>query len=417
MEREDKGMKRIWNDKIADRLYQNKGFIILTLVGVVLLTLLFTVAPFRVFMARSILSGKISFFVLFYTAGIITTVFLSWLYGGKKTLVFVTILWNFEILFLISYRDNWEHAVELVNILAFFILYWIESPSDRRERLLREELAMANMVALNNKMNRTVERAVAASKNTLQELELTWESHSRSFIHRLKNRFSQFRESDLSLKDQDDLLVMVYDEVVKPFEGMILEEVGKLAETSAQQVVPLSVPVLFQELYRLIPRTVTESRAYRFLYRELPADLDNPALICETSLRILYNEILFNLITNSARAIALQKDRCREEGRSFAGRIEVSFAKAGQGKQDLLMIAVRDNGGGFPRDVLSEVYTKPIHSSDRSRPGRLGEGTVWTAFYTQLLHGFIQAGNYECEDGTQGATTALYFPLTLREGE
>lgn len=392
-----------------DSLYRNQIFITGTFLGVVILTLLFTWPGFRALMAKPVIGGVVSSFVLFYTLGIMGAIFLSWLYGGRKTLVLVTIMWNFEILFLISYRDNWEHAVELLNLILFFVLYWIESPSDRRERLLREELAMANMVAMSNKVRRSVERSVAASRNNLQDLELNWESRSRSFIHRLKNRFAQFRDSDLSMRDEDDILLMVYSEVVQPFEQIILDELSKLGEVTGAVDEVMPIAEFHQALLDELPPSVTRSRAYEFLYSDLPEVLSGSRLCLELNVRQFYNEVLYNIITNSARAIAQMRDLMRELEQPYQGIISMDFAASRDAAE--LMIEISDNGGGFPRDILYEMYVNPVRSSDPNRPGRIGEGTMWVAFYIQLMGGRIQAANYDTEDGLTGARTTIVLPI------
>jgi hypothetical protein len=97
----------------------------------------------------------------------------------------------------------------------------------------------------------------------------------------------------------------------------------------------------------------------------------------------------------------------------FEGYVELSF-KVAENHPEYLEITVIDNGGGFSPEIQSEVYKNPVQSANYLHGSRYGEGTVYAAFYVQLMEGNIKGDNYNYADNLKGAKTSINIPVFRR---
>ena len=72
---------------------------------------------------------------------------------------------------------------------------------------------------------------------------------------------------------------------------------------------------------------------------------------------------------------------------------------------------MKDNGGGFPEDIINDVYRKPVRTTKDNRDH--GEATVYIGFFVKLMNGFIEAENFKIKEGELGAITRIYLPYSL----
>ena len=116
--------------------------------------------------------------------------------------------------------------------------------------------------------------------------------------------------------------------------------------------------------------------------------------------------VIDNLLMNSLEAIQLHDSNLdRKERKDFIGEIKVIVDYVLAKKQ--LKVTISDNGGGFSKKIMDEIYKKSISSSKQK--GRHGHGTGYVKFYVvDLLGGEVVASN--TNDGkNKGAKTEIYL--------
>jgi signal transduction histidine kinase len=336
------------------------------------------------------------------------TIYVSWHYGGYKAFVISTIAWNLEILLYNFYSGKWEYVVEHINIILFLYLLNKESPADKKTRekyeLENQKKHLEKYKLMFEKMYEEVEAKTSAQIHYLQELEFDWKEmlikSFRSLRHDLRNKLEESYQNELEKH--------VYDNVIKPFEEKIISTLDELPEIYDMSLKSVDVKEVHESIYKRLPNNIKESRVYDFVYNPLPMELTNGNYHINVNLIKLYS-ILFNLISNSSRAISRLKDEMREQGKQVHGVIEVIFNLTRYGNE-FLEVVVKDNGGGFPKEIIDKVYSEPVESSDSSRGKRQGEGTAYVAFFVEYMEGSVKAENYEREDA-KGAVTIIELPI------
>lgn len=116
--------------------------------------------------------------------------------------------------------------------------------------------------------------------------------------------------------------------------------------------------------------------------------------------------VIDNLLMNSLEAIQLyDSNLARKERKDFIGEIKVLVEYVSAKNQ--LKITISDNGGGFSKKIMDEIYKKSV-SSNKGK-GRHGHGTGYIKFYVvDLLGGEVVASNIN-EGSNKGAKTEIYL--------
>jgi hypothetical protein len=356
------------------------------------------------------LKGTVTVFILLFTLFVMITVYVSWHYGGYKAFVISTIAWNLEILLYNFYSGKWEYVIEHINLVLVPILFLLkkESPADRKTRekheIEKQKKNLEKYKLMFEKMHEEVEAKTSSQIHHLQELEFDWKElmikSFRTLRHDLRNKLEESHQNELEKH--------IYDNVIKPFGEKIISTLDEVPEIYDSSLKLVDVTEVYKNLYKRLPNNIKESKIYDFVYNPLPMELTNGSYHINVNLVRLYS-ILFNLISNSSRAISKLKDEMREQGKKVQGVIEVIFNLERRGN-DFLKVVVKDNGGGFPEEIIDDVYSEPVVSSDSSGGKRLGEGTVYVAFFVEYMEGTVRAENYETKDA-KGAVTILELPI------
>jgi signal transduction histidine kinase len=358
------------------------------------------------------LPGTITIFIPLFTLFIIITIYASWYYGGYKAFLILTLVWNLEILMYNLASGKWEYIVEHINIILFLILLNKESPADKKTReryeLENQKKHFEKYKLIFDKINEEINSKRSQQIHHLQELEFNWKElltkSFKSLRHDLRNKLEE--------SYQDELEKHVYDHVVKPFREKIISTLDELPEIYDMSLKIVDIKEVHEDIYKRLPNNIKKSRIYDFVYNPLPTELTNGNYHINVNLVRLYS-ILFNLISNSSSAISRLKDEMREQGKQVQGVVEVIFNLKRHGNE-LLEVVVKDNGGGFPKEIIDKVYNEPVESSDSSRGKRQGEGTTYVAFFVEYMEGSVKAKNYEREDA-KGAVTIIELPIQRNE--
>ena len=354
------------------------------------------------------LKGTVTVFILLFTLFVMITNYVSWHYGGYKAFVISTIAWNLEILLYNFYSGKWEYVVEHINLVLLLFLLNKESPADKKTRekheIEKQKKNLEKYKLMFEKMHEEVEAKTSSQIHHLQELEFDWKElmikSFRSLRHDLRNKLEESYQNKLEKH--------VYDNVIKPFREKIISTIDELPEIYNTSLEFVDVKEIYEEIYKRLPNNIKESKIYDFVYNPLPIELTNGNYHINVNIVRLYS-ILFNLISNSSRAISRLRDEMREQGKQVQGVIEVIFDLKRHGNE-FLKVIVKDNGGGFPKEIINNVYSEPVVSSDSSRGKRLGEGSVYVAFFVEYMEGTVRAENYETEDA-KGAVTIIELPI------
>ena len=399
-----------------DRLFNTIGRYIIYLLGIGLFLYgLYKSQPYlQDFLSMPLydtpLEGTVTVFILLFTLFVGITNYVSWHYGGYKAFVISTIAWNLEILLYNFYSGKWEYVVEHINLVLVPILFLLvkESPADKKTReryeLENQKKHLEKYKVMFEKMHEEVEAKTSSQIHHLQELEFDWKElmikSFRTLRHDLRNKLEESHQNELEKH--------IYDNVIKPFEEKIISTLDEIPEIYDMSLKLVNVKEVYENLYKRLPNNIKESRIYDFVYNPLPMELTNGSYHINVNLVRLYS-ILFNLISNSSRAISKLKDEMREQGKQVQGVIEVIFNLERRGN-DFLKVVVKDNGGGFPKEIIDDVYSESVVSSDSSRGKRPGEGTVYVSFFVEYMEGSVKAENYEREDA-KGAVTIIELPI------
>ncbi len=152
---------------IAQKIKQDRYYFLAGFIIIILITLLFIyrenfISAVDVHLTSLKIFGNYYDLNLFdgimFTSFIIITMVTAWYFGGHAAFMFVSISWNFEVALFIVLTGRYELIVEFVNIFVFVVLYFNESPADKKRRIQRQMLENTNIQLL--KTNKAFERFV-----------------------------------------------------------------------------------------------------------------------------------------------------------------------------------------------------------------------------------------------------------------
>ncbi|MCL2389021.1 MAG: ATP-binding protein [Elusimicrobia bacterium] len=279
-----------------------------------------------------------------------------------------------------------------------FLLFVIFILIDNRNNNLTETLTLSSEL-IKKQTAETIYQSFDNQRQKLQVLELTW---SQSTLELLRSaRHDLVNELEKSKTGLDDLLTEVYDNVVKPYNVLILENQqamrsyieeitqGKLNRQSAQS--------LEDEIENSLNALKPKIESYVNIEFTRAANLSENSGVMTNKLFLI---AFLNILNNSV--FAAQKKIFEENYKAF---ISVSISVSDNKKY--LVVKITDNAGGIPKDKLSKIYKAPVESS---KGQRLGEGAVIAGSFISLLDGFITAENVNGETNT-GLESAIYIPL------
>jgi len=118
---------------------------------------------------------------------------------------------------------------------------------------------------------------------------------------------------------------------------------------------------------------------------------------------IRLEQVILNLLSNARDAVL---DRHARDGIDFMGRIRVRMCT--DTKLDAILIAVEDNGGGVPEDVLPHIFAPFVTTKESGRGTGLGLSISYGI--VEGMGGVISVTNEE-----EGACFEMSLPLTDEE--
>lgn len=391
---------RIFTDLLASR----RRFVFLT-------TALFLVYILVFWIFIQIETNEQRYF-LFAFGLVVSSLFFSWLLGGKATLLYVTF---FSLFFTFIYskplfpqgmlypRLFWSRSflfiiISFVLVLIFMILK--KSPADEaRERMAieakeeREKARLLEFLVTEKKITEDVVAQSNYAKDELLFLQGTW----RSQIHNIINDLPAEREND------------IYKKIIEPFQDAILNHLKGLEKKLIFDPIIIDVANLAQAIKSELSSDLKNlSRRYDIDFVvDSSGVLVNRKVHCD-SFKVV--EIIRNLMKNSQKAIELKQiDLMKKDLNGYrAFRPFLSIALKEEAED--LLIEVTDNGGGLREEYLGKVFKEPIPSSKR---GRFGLGTTFVKFFSDRMGFGVKGENVVTTHG-KGFRVVLEVPLQGR---
>ena len=336
----------------------------------------------------------------------------------------------------------------------------LETANDKLEsnneelKKINEELEQKNTELENRKltygqMEKEFRRVVSDSQNNLQHglsnfdkkedeetLEAVYKAAAGSGRHDAINKIrelpklTKLDDNDLQLitfkavlyKMQNEsgsinIIQEIYDVILSPWIEEIREELRGLEGTLSLETREHTVAEIIDEVQGIKDELSRNEEADKYnLHIE---DAGDNAVVydekCKVNLQRV-KSIVHNLIGNSNKANQSYEsslfDKVEsneisgEELENYSGKIWINIWQ----ETDRLCVQIKDNGGGFPDDIIKDIYHKPVRTTKDDRDH--GEGTAYIGFFCKHMNIDIKAENID-----NGAATTLHIPLGPQKDE
>ena len=374
----------------AELLADKKKFLALTIV----LFLIYSVS-FLVF--DQVVADEQRYF-LFAFGLVVSSLFFSWLLGGRATFVYVTF---FNLFFTLIFskpmfpkgtlylslflsRSFLIISVSFTLLMVFMLLK--KSPADEvREKMAREtkeEREKAKLLEFLVTEKKITEDVVAQSnfaKDELLVLQGTW----RSQIHNIVNDLPETQEDD------------IYSKVIEPFQEAILKHLKGLEKKLTFEPEAMEIQTLADTLEQELDHDL------KHLFGKYHIDFhisksngsEGKSIKCDPFKVI---EIVRNLMKNSQKAIELKQILLMKEDFNTYQAFKPYLSIVIKGDNNRLDLEVTDNGGGLPKKYLDKVFKEPIPSSKK---GGYGLGTTFVKFFSDRMGFRIIGENVSTKHG------------------
>ena len=396
------GMKESRYEKIFTGLIASKTRFILLTLGLFLVY----VIGFVVFDFLEVNEQR---YVLFAFGLVVSSLFFSWLLGGRAAFVYVTF---FTLFFSFIYskplfekgtlygslflsRSFIIISVSFVVVMLLMVVF--KSPADTaRERMAletkeeKEKSRLLEFLVTERKITQDVVAQSNFAKDELLVLQGAW----RSQIHNIVN--------DLPASKEDD----IYRRIIEPFQEAILNHLKGLERKLTFEPRLMGVRSLAATLQEEISKDLD---ALRDRY-ELDLQLSHvngfrgAGVRCDPYKVV---EILRNLIKNAQKAIELRQIEMMRQDveayRSFRPYLSMAFRGTGSS----LVLEVTDNGGGVSEEYVDRVFKEPVPSSKREG---YGLGTTFVKFFSERMGFSVQGRNVSTDHG-RGFRVILEMPV------
>jgi len=353
-------------------------------------------------------------YFLFVFGLVVSSLFFSWILGGKATFVYVTF---FNLFFTFIYSKPLfpkgtlypslflSRSFIIISVsFALLVLFMIlkKSPADEvREKMVleakeeREKSRLLEFLVTEKKITEDVVAQSNFAKDELLFLQGAW----RSQIHNIVNDLPEAKEND------------IYSKIIEPFQEAILGhlkglerkltfdpvtmEVKKLAETIEQELDPY--------LKSLLRKYHIDFQVSKFNGRQDKRIRCDPVKVVE---------IIRNLMKNSQKAIELKQIQMMKQDFNTYQAFKPYMAMILKGDNHCICLEVTDNGDGLPDKYLDKVFKEPIPSSKKEG---YGLGTTFVKFFSDRMGFHVQGENVITEHG-RGFRVKLEIPFEEEEG-
>jgi hypothetical protein len=337
-------------------------------------------------------------YFLFAFGLVVSSLYFSWLLGGKATFVYVTF---FSLFFTFIYSKPmfpkgtlypslfFARSFKIISIsFALLLLFMIirKSPADEaREKMAleaKEEKEKARLLEFLVTEKKITEDVVVQSnfaKDELLFLQGAW----RSQIHNIVNDLPEDQENE------------IYRKIIEPFQEAILSHLKDLEKKLTFDPIMMEVDKLARTIEQELDRDLKPLlRKYHVDFHVSISDgLQGKRTYCDP-LKVV--EIIRNLMKNSQKAIELKQIELMKQDFKAYQSFRPYLAIILRGNGGRLYLEVTDNGGGLPEEYLGRVFKEPIPSSKKEG---YGLGTTFVKFFSERMGFSIRAENVSTEHG------------------
>ncbi|MFH1351094.1 MAG: ATP-binding protein [Pseudomonadota bacterium] len=382
-------------------LASRKRFVLLTVV-------LFIIYAISFILFDYVVANEQRYF-LFAFGLVVSSLFFSWLLGGKATFVYVTF---FSLFFTFIYskplfpigtlypslflsRSFFIISISFALLMIFMIIK--KSPADEvREKMAletkgeREKSRLLEFLVTEKKMTEDVVAQSNYAKDELLFLQGTW----RSQIHNIVNDLPEAKEDD------------IYRQIIQPFQKAILEHLRGLEKKLTFEPVIIEVKKLASTIEKELNRDIKPLRRRYDLEFSISGTngLQGKRIRCDPFKVV---EIIRNLMKNSQKAMELKQIHLMNEDFSAYRAFKPYLGMSLRGDNDCVYLEVTDNGGGLGEEFLGKVFKEPIPSSKKEG---YGLGTTFVKFFSDRMGFRIKGENVMTEHG-KGFRVVVEMPF------
>ncbi|MBW1722098.1 MAG: sensor histidine kinase, partial [Deltaproteobacteria bacterium] len=348
-------------------------------------------------------------YFLFAFGLVVSSLFFSWLLGGKATFVYVAF---FNLLFTFIYskplfpagtlypmlflsRSFIIISVSFALLMAFMIFF--KSPADEaRERMAletkeeREKARLLEFLVTERKITQDVVAQSNYAKDELLFLQGAW----RSNIHNILNDLPEDRENE------------IYREIIEPFQEAILRHLKGLEKKLTFNPDHMKVKKLVEAVEEeLSGELAAISRKYEVHFQVVKSDgILERRVFCDPYKVV---EIIRNLVKNAQKAVELRQITLMREDFSAYRNFKPYLGIDLRAERGELLLVITDNGGGLKEEYLDKVFREPIPSSKRAT---YGLGTTFVKFFSDRMGFQVRGDNAVTEHG-KGFRVTIRIPL------
>ena len=374
---------------------------------------LLTIALFLIYISAFIVFDRLvsneQRYFLFAFGLAVSSLFFSWLLGGKATFVYVAF---FSLFFTFIYSKPlfpmgtlypslfWGRSFIIISIsftLLVFLMIIKKSPADEaREKMIletKEEREKARLLEFLVTEKKITEDVVAQSNYAKDEL-LVLQGAWRSQIHNIVNDLPESQEDDIYIK------------IIEPFQEAILKHLKGLEKKLTFDPVMMEVKTLAGTIEQELGHDLKSLlKKYHLDFNVLKSTgLQGKWIKCDPYKVV---EIIRNLIKNSQKAIELKQIELMKMDFNAYQAFKPYLAIALREDNERVCLEVTDNGGGLPEEYVEKVFQEPIPSSKK---GGYGLGTTFVKFFSDRM-GFIIKGENVITEYGKGLRVKVEMPV------
>lgn len=388
-------------DIFMEFLASRKRFISLTLI-------LFLIYILSFIIFNHVVVNEQRYF-LFAFGLVVSSLFFSWLLGGKATFVYVT-FFNLFFTFIYSkplfpkgtlypslFLGRSFIMISLSFALLLFFMILKKSPADEvREKMAletkeeREKARLLEFLVTEKKITEDVVAQSNYAKDELLFLQGTW----RSQIHNIVNDLPEASEND------------IYNKIIEPFQEAILGHLKGLEKKLTFDPVVMEVKTLAETIEEELDRYLKPLlKKYDIDFQVLKSNgIKGKRIKCDPFKVV---EIIRNLMKNSQKAIELKQIELMKKDFTSYQAFKPYLALVLKGDNDRIYLVVTDNGDGIPENYLNKVFKEPIPSSKKEE---YGLGTTFVKFFSERMGFRVKGKNVTTEHG-KGFRVELEMPF------
>lgn len=259
--------------------------------------------------------------------------------------------------------------------------------------------------------------SVVDTKQQLNRMSLTWSTIVEGVLgdsrHGLRNKLNKTNLTEL---EQD-----LYNKLFKDFQETILTNLRELPKVLDYHLSEIIIEEIVNVSRNEIPENYYEPEKCGLVFSEHDNinNVDKEKKCNVNKHRVA--SIVYNLLANAGQAVERKSMEEMPPGKTYQGKIDLIFSLRAINSNEFLSICVKDNAGGFQKEILDKVYREPVYSSNENDGGkRLGQGTMYVRYFSRLMNAKILVSNEKFNGEDYGAVVEVLIPVIVqgkKEGE